>query len=139
MKPPIIADSSGLVSLISEDDSNHDLALRVAEELSGINSLIIIPSDVFSETLNVIGRKLSHELAISVGKEIISSSTYSVIETDGLLREAALSIFTKQAESVSYTDSVVMAFADSFKSKDIFGFDKAFNTNGYHRLGFDGN
>ncbi len=139
MNPPIIADSSGLVSLISEDDSNHELAIKVSEELSGLNSLIIVPSDVFSETLNVIGRKLSHELAINVGKEIISSSTYSVIETDGLLREAALNIFAKQAESVSYTDCVVMAFADNFNSKDIFGFDKAFKTNGYQRLGSDGN
>ena len=139
MKPPIVADSSGLVSLISEDDSNHKLALRIAGELSGLNALIIVPSDVFSETLNVIGKKLGHQLAIEVGKELIGSSTYSVIETNGLLRDTALSLFIRQAESVSFTDCVVMAFADNFKSKDIFGFDKAFKTNGYHRLGFKDN
>jgi predicted nucleic acid-binding protein len=139
MKPPIVADSSGLVSLISEDDSNHNLALKIAGELSSLSSLIIVPSDVFSETLNVIGKKLSHQLAIEVGKELVNSSTYSLIETDGLLRDTALSLFTTQAESVSFTDCIVMACADSFKSKDIFGFDKAFKTNGYRRLGFDDN
>jgi predicted nucleic acid-binding protein len=137
MKPPIIADSSGLVSLISEDDSNHNLALKIATELSGSNSLLIVPSDVFSETLNVIGKQLSHELAIRVGKEIINSSAYSVIETSGLLRDSALSLFSKQAESVSFTDCVVMVFVDNFKARDIFGFDKSFKANGYRRLGFD--
>lgn len=137
MKPPIIADSSGLISLVSEDDSNHKIALKVAEALSGSNSLIIVPSDVLSETLNVIGKKLSHQLALEVGKELISSSTYSVIETDGLLRDNALSLFSKQAESVSFTDCVVMVFASNFKTSDIFGFDKAFKTNGYRRLGYD--
>lgn len=139
MKPPIIADSSGLVSLISEDDSNHKLALKIADELNGVNSLIIVPSDVFSETLNVIGKKLSRHLAIEVGNELISSSTYSVIETDGLLRDNALSLLSRQTESISFTDCVVMVFADSFKSRDIFGFDKAFKVNGYRRLGFDDN
>jgi predicted nucleic acid-binding protein len=137
MEPPIIADSSGLISLVSEDDSNHKLALKVAKELSGLNSLIIVPSDVFSETLNVIGKKLSHQLAIEVGKELISSSAYSVIEADSLLRDSAISLFSKQAESVSFTDCIVMVFADSYNADNIFGFDKVFKNNGYRRLGFD--
>lgn len=137
MKPPIIADSSGLVSLISEDDINHKLAIKLSKELDGLSALIVVPGDVFSETLNVIGKKLSHGLAVDVGKEISDSRAYVIIETDELLRNNALNLFTHQAESVSFTDCVVMSFADKFNTKDIFGFDKTFKTNGYHRLGFD--
>jgi predicted nucleic acid-binding protein len=139
MNPPIVADSSGLVSLISESDSNHTFALKIAKELNSLNSLIIVPSDVFSETLNIIGKKLNHQLALEVGKELISSRAYSIIETDGLLRNNALTLFSKQAKSVSFTDCIVMVFASNFKTRDIFGFDKAFKTNGYCRLGFDDN
>lgn len=139
MKLPIIADSSGLVSLVSEDDMNHGLAIRISEELSKINSLIIVSSDVFSETLNVIGKKFSHDLALAVGNEIVGSSAYNIIETDVFLRSAALDLFKTQGESVSFTDCVVMACADKFNTKDIFGFDKAFKTNGYFRLGLEKN
>jgi predicted nucleic acid-binding protein len=139
MKPPIIADTSGLVSLISEDDMNHELAIKISEELSKLHSLIIVSSDVFSETLNVIGKKFNHNLALAVGTEMVSSSAYNIIETDVFLRSAALDLFKRQAESVSFTDCVVMACADKFNTKDIFGFDKAFKTNGYLRLGFEKN
>ncbi len=137
MKPPIIADSSGLISLISEDDTNHKLAINITEELSKRHTLIVVSSDVFSETLNVIGKKFSHTLAIKVGKEIAGSSTYTIIETDELLIDHALGLYKSQAESVSFTDCVVMVCADKFNTKDIFGFDKAFRTNGYRRVGFD--
>ena len=137
MKPPIIADSSGLISLISEDDTNHKLAIKISKEVSGLNALIVVPSDVFSETLNVIGKKFSHSLAVKVGEEIASSGTYTIRETDDLLRDNALNLFSSQAESVSFTDCVVMVFADKFNTKDIFGFDDAFRKNGYNRLGFD--
>jgi len=137
MKPPIIADSSGLISLISEDDMNHKLAMKISEELGELSTLIVVPSDVFSETLNVITKKFSHSLATSVGEEITNSGTYTVIETNGILRDNARSLFSRQVGSVSFTDCVVMVCADKFNTKDIFGFDKVFKTNGYHRLGFD--
>jgi predicted nucleic acid-binding protein len=35
---------------------------------------------------------------------------------------------------VSLTDCIVMAIADHYGTKDIFGFDKQFADAGYHRL-----
>ncbi len=137
MKTPIIVDSSGLVSLVSEDDMNHVIALKVSEELKGLRALLIVSSDAFSETLNVIGKKFNHELAVRIGQELIKSEAYTIIETDERLRDDAMAIFHSQAESVSFTDCVVMACADKFNSKKIFGFDKAFKKNGYVRLGCD--
>ena len=137
MSNPIIADSSALVSLVSKDGQNHKIAVQVSKDYGQVKALIIIPSDVFSETLNVIGRKLGHSLAISLGREIINSETYTVIETDEALRDKALGLFANQPRSVSFTDCVVMAFAEQFQTKDIFGFDEVFAKKGYHRLGFD--
>ena len=137
MSDPIIADSSALVSLVSKDDQNHKIAVQVSKDYGQVKALIIIPSDVFSETLNVIGRKLGHSLAISLGREIINSETYTVIETDEALRDKALGLFANQPRSVSFTDCVVMAFAEQFQTKDIVGFDEVFHKNGFQKLGFD--
>ena len=137
MNTSIIADSSGIVSLISETDKNHPIALQITDDLNNTQGSIIVPSDVFSETLNAIGRKISHEVAIAVGQEIITSSIYLVLEANEKTRQLAFALFKSQPESVSFTDCIVMAFADQFNTKDIFGFDEAFRKNGYNRLGFD--
>lgn len=137
MNNSIIADSSGLVSLISEEDHNHQIAVRMTKELKGARGSIIVPSDVFSETLNVVGRKISHDTAIKVGQEIVESDTYLILEANETTRETAFRLFQRVAASVSFTDCVVMAFADQFNTKSIFGFDAAFHKNGYTRLGFD--
>jgi predicted nucleic acid-binding protein len=46
----------------------------------------------------------------------------------------ALERFKTQPQGVSFTDCVVMAYADAFQTKDIFGFDKQFADAGYTRL-----
>jgi predicted nucleic acid-binding protein len=137
MKTPIIVDSSGLISLVSEDDMNHKIAIKISEELVELSALLIVSSDVFSETLNVIGKKFGHDLAMKVGQELSKSEAYTIIETDEALRDSAMVLLDTQAQSVSFTDCVVMACADKFNSKHIFGFDKVFKKNGYTRLGFD--
>lgn len=53
------------------------------------------------------------------------------------IRLRALQNFQNQPAYVSFTDCVVMAFADEYETKDIFGFDEAFRKNGYIRVGID--
>jgi predicted nucleic acid-binding protein len=47
---------------------------------------------------------------------------------------AALEKFNEQPPAVSLTDCIVMAVADAYKTKEVFGFDKQFEDAGYHRL-----
>lgn len=136
-KTSVIADSSGLISLISVTDTNHEIAIQAVKDFGNIGGSIIIPSDVFSETLNTIGKKIGHDIAIIAGQEIGASNTYVVIETNESLRQQAFELFKKQPASVRFTDCVVMAFADKFSTKAIFGFNHVFKKNGYTRLGFD--
>ncbi len=137
MNKPIIADSSGLVSLITETDHNHGIALNITAELKGAKGLVIVPGDVFSETLNVVSLKSGRGAALKTAQYIFESQTYLVFDTNDQIRKSALEVFEKQPQSVSFTDCVVMAFADQFQTKDIFGFDEVFKKNGYHRLDFD--
>src|SRR3989338_4230056 len=118
MKTIIIADSSGIISLISKTDKNHSQAVKISLKLEKDKGSVIIPSEVFAETLNIAGKKLGHKIALSVAEKILSMKTFLISDTNEKIRKRALEIFKDQSESVSFTDCTVMANADLFKTKD---------------------
>lgn len=137
MSAPIIADSSGLISLLFPTDSNNASAVRISNVIVETNRRLILPGEVFTETINTIGKKEDHKKAIRVGMMLLTSGRYIIVETVKDLRDAAFDMFKKQPKSVSFTDCLVMAVADHLETKDIFGFDEAFRKNGYVRIGID--
>ncbi len=132
--PFIIADSSGLVSLAAATDANHAPAVAAAKRLEAAHTPMIVPYEVFTETLNVLGRTAGHDTAIRTAHELASAPSFLVIDTDEQTRRAALRRFETQPQSVSYTDCVVMACAEAYHTTQIFGFDEAFKKNGFRRI-----
>ena len=59
-----------------------------------------------------------------------------VVEITPLVRSNALTLYEKQAASVSFTDCLVMACADEYKTNLIFGFDSAFGKTATSVLGW---
>lgn len=81
---------------------------------------------------------MHHEAAVKQGEDLLSSRILIMVETTPIICQNAFDKFKKQPKSVSFTDCLVMAFADEFATKDIFGFDEAFRKNGYTRFGIGG-
>ncbi len=131
---PIIADTSALVSLAVESDHNHVPAKDAATKLRKANRPIILASDVLVETVNILGKRSGHETAIKAADALLQpSSQFVLVETTSHI-QAALEKFKDQSQAVSLTDCIVMALADHYNTKDIFGFDKQFEDAGYSRL-----
>jgi len=126
----VIADSSALYSLIKIQDSNHKKALKIIQTLLKENRTVLIPGDVFSEMLNVTGKKLGKAQQLKVAGKL-SSEGFILAEADEKIRISSVEKLRKLPGSVSYTDCVVMAFADEYKTKDILGFDEVFSKQGY--------
>jgi predicted nucleic acid-binding protein len=126
----VVADTSGLMSLLLDTDANHHKALAHSAVFDESPGAVIIPSHVFSELMNVLGKKLGHQVAVSAGQGILSTPQYLIVESDEDIQEA-LDTFSRQSSSVSFTDCIVMALADRFQTKLIFGFDEVFRKNGY--------
>ena len=126
----VVADTSGLMSLLVDTDTNHHKALALSAVFDESPGAVIIPSHVFSELMNVLGKKLGHQVAVSIGQQVLSNSTYLIVESNKELEEA-LERFARQPASVSFTDCIVMAVADRLGTKLIFGFDEVFRKNGY--------
>jgi predicted nucleic acid-binding protein len=125
---PIIADTSALVSLATHTDHNHLPAKEAGARP------IILPAAIFVETVNVLGKRSGHETALKAADELLRpGSQFVLIETTPYLSRA-LEKFKDQGPGVSLTDCMVMAVADEYRTKDIFGFDMQFVEAGYHRL-----
>jgi predicted nucleic acid-binding protein len=58
MRQIIIADSSALFSLFIDSDTNHKKAFEIKKEYLGVGGIVIIPSEVFSELINILGKKI---------------------------------------------------------------------------------
>jgi predicted nucleic acid-binding protein len=129
----IIADTSGLVSLFSPDDRNHEEAIKAAKRLQNDQKTILIPTAVYVEFLNVLGRKAGHKTALAAASEL-TPPFLILSEPANLPQSPAFKKFANIAEGVSFTDCIVMAVADEYGTPDIFGFDKQFQNAGYHRL-----
>ncbi len=137
MRSTIIIDSSALVSLALPDDSNNDRAIKISHKILNAQYNLIIPCDIFSETINVLGKKTDHKGAAIIGEEILTNKRFTIQEASFDTRQHALKMFKDQVSSVSFTDCLVMAFADEYETKEIFGFDETFSKNGYTRFGVD--
>lgn len=137
-QPFIVADSSGLFSLSSASDANHARAAAAAEGLVNPQTTILVPYDVYAETVNLLGKKAGHAAAVAVARLLRSGPPFAVTDSSGAARVRAIERFAALPRSVSYTDCVVMAVADEYATRRIFGFDAAFARAGYQILAKEG-
>src|SRR3954453_3997133 len=105
----LIADSSGLISLTSHTDRNYPHALQAAQQLEETQATILVPYDVYAETVNMVGKKQGHTKAYEVGQFLATTAPFLVIDSSPSARGKALSRLLTLSASISYTDAVVMA------------------------------
>src|SRR3954453_1973437 len=121
--PFLIADTSGLISLTVTSDANHAPAIEATKPLQERESTILVPYEVLVETVNVLGKRLGHDKASSVASYLTATPLFLVIDSSAQARQHAMERFKAQPQAVSFTDCIVMANADEYGTKTIFGFD----------------
>jgi predicted nucleic acid-binding protein len=122
----IILDSSALIALNSIDDSNHKKALEISQELTKEDCNLIIPADIFVETVNVAGRIFNREKQLNLVEDLQSSDYFTILSSFDLLEEALTILKTNAAKTdLSLTDCIVVACAKSWDTNYIFTFDKS--------------
>lgn len=127
----VIVDTSALISLLSEDDSLHEQAVTLATQLRHKNQLLIIPAEVLAETLVVLRPRVGKEKTVAIGTELLSSPEITVVPTQQQTLHQTLTKLMETTGGPSYIDCLVMATADEYQTTQIFGFDAAFDKNGY--------
>ncbi len=127
----MVADSSAIVSLVIETDSNHQRAVAAAKNLLATRGAILVPCEVLAETTNLLGKKSSKETAVKTAKTLLGGDMFLVVETGEEIWKDALTLFEKQPSDASYIDCIVMATARFYGLTTIFGFDRCFPDNNF--------
>lgn len=127
----LIADTSGLISLAVKSDRNHEAAVAATERLKGKQSNILVPYEILVETVNVLGKRVGHDKGSAVWVYLSATPLFVIVDSSKQAREKAIKQFQSQPKVVSFTDCVVMAVADEYSTKAIFGFDEDHARNGY--------
>src|SRR3954453_20199011 len=117
----IAADSSAIISLLSETDSNHELARQALNNLPQSVTALLVPDAIFYEHLDAIGKRYGHATAIAAAHWILNQELVVIVNTEGY-RTEILELFANQPNGVSLADCAVMATAKKFDTKLIFGF-----------------
>ncbi len=125
----IIIDTSALISLLIDRDSNHQLAIEMLIEQQNAKAAFIMPGDVYSELINTVGKKFGRDVAIQAA-DYISKTDFLIVDATDSYDEALLKYRTNTS-SPSFTGAIVMAIADKYSTKQIFGFDECFTKGEY--------
>jgi predicted nucleic acid-binding protein len=129
-----IVDSSALISLVNVVDELHGGATEIDEYLTNGGWSVLVPTEVFAETLNVIGKKIGRHEAVLVGRVMIdryAAHDFDFIHAEPSTYREALALQGHGRGGPSFVDCLVMALASAYGTKYIFGFDKTFKRNGY--------
>lgn len=100
------------------------------------------PLKVLAETLNRIGNNIGRQQAFLAGKALLARHTTRdilLVQSDIDIIDAGLELLktvrVPQDKRVSFVDCLVMAYANLYDTREIFGFDAVFVQNGYHLPG----
>lgn len=139
MSSVVILDSSALIAQINVKDLWHKNADAIADYITRTDRQVVLPAEVFAETLNRIGNNVGRHEAVLAGNALLARCTTGDIllehSTPALLAASLDLLKTVRAphdKRPSFVDCLVMATANVYKTHEIFGFDAVFAENGYH-------
>jgi predicted nucleic acid-binding protein len=135
----VILDSSAVIAQINVKDHWHQKADAIANVIAHTERRVMLPSEVFAETLNRIGNNIGRHEAVLVGRALLArDATGAMLLTRSTPARAtaALALLDTVAappdKRPSFIDCLVMATANAYRSREIFGFDAVFTLHGYH-------
>lgn len=129
----ILLDADALIALAKHDDSNHQRAVRINDELQKRGVSYMLSPFTVAEATTVLSYKVSHQAAKKFLKQIrhLDIPTFDLKEEQ---IELADSWFNKQhKKGISYFDCFNMALLEKYKKQivAIFSFDSIYKKNGF--------
>jgi len=132
----IFIDTNVFVALEDEADSTHKRAIEISQYLLKQNNVkYYTSSEVISETLTVISRKLGKEVAKKFVKKHKNSHMIDIFFDENLYRKTVNTYLKLKQNSISFVDCSNVVIMRKYKIKYIFSFDEDFKKMGVELLG----
>ncbi|MCX6783928.1 MAG: PIN domain-containing protein [candidate division WWE3 bacterium] len=134
----LFVDSSVFYAIRDPKDHDHKKAIAIAKRLSGVDSISFVSTEVISESISLVSRRLGRKESIKLLEEL-RSGEFTVINPDWELLAKSDDIFRMiRSKNVSYCDCVSFAVMNQQDIIWAFSFDAHFKKHGFKRLGIDG-
>lgn len=128
----VFIDSSALIALWDQDDSNHPEAIEKSQELQRKQAVIFISNIIAGEVLTVLSMKLGIKIANQCGEMLQRLNTVFVDES---LHQKAWDGFQKRtSKNLSFFDYTSWAIIREFNMDKVFTFDRDFKKLGVDRI-----
>lgn len=103
-----IADTSALYALFNENDKHHEEAKKCFEKTDPI----IIPPEIWSETVSLIQYRQGKEDAVRAGKALLDLPHVDLRAGNLEMLRSSWETFTESEKNLSFPDSVVISWCD---------------------------
>lgn len=129
----IICDSSALIALMHPSTIHHTRAQATAHRLSSSAINVLIPQEVFHETVQILYNIFDADSIPALCKQFMHSppAKSPLGDTTRKMIADAVNKFARHPTSARITQYLVMSWADVYQTKEIFGFHPLFAQCGY--------
>jgi predicted nucleic acid-binding protein len=103
-----IADTSLLYALLSENDVHHEEAVRRMED----PETVLVPSEIWSETVSLIQHRQGFEVALMAGNDLLKLPHLELLPSRMDVIRAAWDVYSEAGGVLSFADSMVLAWCD---------------------------
>lgn len=104
-----IADTSFLYALFSSTDSFHAKAIEAAK----VAEQILVPAEIFSETIALIHHRQGHEVATKAGDWMFAQGNVEIAGSPSPVSERGWDVFVSGRGRLSYPDSIVISWCEA--------------------------
>lgn len=115
-----VADTSFLYALFSKSDAFHDKARKAAAAADSI----LVPNEIYSETIALIHYRVGFAAAKSAGSWLRAQKRIQVAASSRSLLDDCWGIFRASGGRISYPDAVVLAWCRERRATPL-AFDQA--------------
>jgi uncharacterized protein len=128
----IFIDTGAFLARYIERDQYHDVATTHWRTLRNDRRRCFTSNFVLDETITLLARRSTYQFAAQRARNLLASSSLSILRPDASAEFAALDLFRKFADQgVSFTDCVSFALMERQNIKCAFSFDRHFSIAGF--------
>ncbi|OGE32356.1 hypothetical protein A3C59_05170 [Candidatus Daviesbacteria bacterium RIFCSPHIGHO2_02_FULL_36_13] len=128
----VVGDADAIIAQANSDDSNHNEAVRIAQQLVSSAVRVIYPVTAVIEAVTHIQRALSSGSTAYGTAQLMVDPGVEVVEVNKQVLINAVKYFSPTtSKKNTLFDCVVAATAEEYKADAIFSFDKFYKNKGF--------
>jgi len=132
-KPPVvIVDADAIVAQAYPNDSNHQKAVAISDNLNKLGAQVIYPATAVLEAVTVLQRRLNSGATAYGTAVVLTDPKVDVAEVSQTTLMGAMDNFSPTtSKKNTLFDCVVLAIAEEKKADAIFSFDHFYKNKGF--------